>query len=331
MQSAGTSAPFWSESRPKQLASLRIGMCNIPCTENREGQLAKASLHGAAYVYHSLMGRACTFILVLGRMPAGTCLLCVLPRNSSNCRCSPCHYGAPEFQPQVPSQALGAPSRVINSECRQPPAPACSSLRAPAWLQSQPNLFFRARLQISPLQKGHHAFNQPCESARRTPLASQESRSPAFFTGAQELQRARDLLFARKVRLVYPRSPIQQATAAPGQASGGGACPASGLALSHVGSRRALKMTRSDQPQTAPQEASPPPHCTAELIFYAQTQRDRSEPVKVLGEYVCDFTRPDWEHRWMEWNSGLNAYLHLFLCKEHARKLGLIAAPGPSG
>jgi hypothetical protein len=93
-------------------------------------------------------------------------------------------------------------------------------------------------------------------------------------------------------------------------------------------------MTRPDQsrpaaPQMATREASPHPPCTAELIFYAQTQRDRSAPVKVLGEYVCDFTRPDWDHRWMEWNSRLNPYLHLFLCKEHAKKLGLIAAVDP--
>lgn len=88
-------------------------------------------------------------------------------------------------------------------------------------------------------------------------------------------------------------------------------------------------MTRENQSRqaaspAASQEASSRPHCSAELIFYAQTQRSRSEPVKVLGEYACDFTRPDWEHRWMEWNSRLNPYLHLFLCQEHAQKLGLI-------
>lgn len=84
--------------------------------------------------------------------------------------------------------------------------------------------------------------------------------------------------------------------------------------------------SREAVPQVASQETSAQPHCSAELIFYAQTQKNRSEPVKVLGEYACDFTRPDWEHRWMEWNSRLNPYLHLFLCKEHAQKLGLISS-----
>jgi hypothetical protein len=45
--------------------------------------------------------------------------------------------------------------------------------------------------------------------------------------------------------------------------------------------------------------------------------------VQVLGDYACDFRRPDWAHRWADWNSGRNSYLNLFLCAKHARELGL--------
>ena len=83
---------------------------------------------------------------------------------------------------------------------------------------------------------------------------------------------------------------------------------------------------RAQTGAAASKDAALPSSCKAELIFYAQAQRDRSKPVKVLGDYACDFTRPDWEHRWKEWNSRLNPYLHLFLCADHARELGL----GPS-
>jgi hypothetical protein len=64
--------------------------------------------------------------------------------------------------------------------------------------------------------------------------------------------------------------------------------------------------------------------CRADFIFYAQSRATNSRPVKVLDEYACDFRRPDWEHRWTEWNAHQNPYLHLFLCSDHARKLGLI-------
>jgi hypothetical protein len=64
--------------------------------------------------------------------------------------------------------------------------------------------------------------------------------------------------------------------------------------------------------------------CRAELIFYAQSRSTNSRPVKVLDEYTCDCRRADWEHRWTEWNAHQNPYLHLFLCVEHARKLGLV-------
>jgi len=85
-------------------------------------------------------------------------------------------------------------------------------------------------------------------------------------------------------------------------------------------------MSASNQsPQAVPEDVSFHQNCRAELIFYAQTRTDRLEPVKVLGEYPCDYTKPDWDHRWTEWNSRLNPYLHLFVCREHARKLGLIA------
>lgn len=64
--------------------------------------------------------------------------------------------------------------------------------------------------------------------------------------------------------------------------------------------------------------------CRAELIFYARTPHDELRPVGVLGEYTCDYRRPDWDHRWVEWNSRQNPYLNLFLCTNHARELGLI-------
>jgi hypothetical protein len=64
--------------------------------------------------------------------------------------------------------------------------------------------------------------------------------------------------------------------------------------------------------------------CRAELIFYAQSRSTNSRPVKVLDDYTCDFRRTDWEHRWAEWQAHKNPYLHLFLCAEHARKLGLM-------
>jgi hypothetical protein len=64
--------------------------------------------------------------------------------------------------------------------------------------------------------------------------------------------------------------------------------------------------------------------CRAELIFYARDSSGAARPVDILGEYACDFRRPDWEHRWSEWNSRQNPYLHLFLCAKHARALGLI-------
>jgi len=64
--------------------------------------------------------------------------------------------------------------------------------------------------------------------------------------------------------------------------------------------------------------------CRAELIFYARTASGTAPPVAILGQYACDYRRPDWEHRWTEWNSGQNPYLHLFLCSNHARAFGLI-------
>jgi hypothetical protein len=46
--------------------------------------------------------------------------------------------------------------------------------------------------------------------------------------------------------------------------------------------------------------------------------------VEVLGDYACDFRRPDWAHRWSDWNFGQNPYLNLFLCAKHAREFGLM-------
>jgi hypothetical protein len=55
---------------------------------------------------------------------------------------------------------------------------------------------------------------------------------PAPDPGAQRLSGVRAWLSARKVDPVSPGSPNQQAAAAPGQASGGGACPALGFSPS---------------------------------------------------------------------------------------------------
>lgn len=84
-------------------------------------------------------------------------------------------------------------------------------------------------------------------------------------------------------------------------------------------------MSQSEQTKNAASEdASVKRECQAEFIFYAQTHANRSKPVKILGEYGCDYRRPDWEHRWKTWDSRQDPYLHLFLCKEHATKLGLM-------
>lgn len=70
--------------------------------------------------------------------------------------------------------------------------------------------------------------------------------------------------------------------------------------------------------------ATPAIACEAELIFDPETRARGAEPIKVLGRYTCDCRRPDWEQRWRDWNSRQNPYLNLFLCTNHARKLGLI-------
>jgi hypothetical protein len=64
--------------------------------------------------------------------------------------------------------------------------------------------------------------------------------------------------------------------------------------------------------------------CQADFIFDARSRDSQSRPIKVLSECMCDFRRPDWESRWSDWHSGRNPYLNLFLCEEHARKLGLL-------
>ena len=73
-----------------------------------------------------------------------------------------------------------------------------------------------------------------------------------------------------------------------------------------------------------PEEASVKPDCRAEFIFYAQTRTGKAQPVKILGDYGCDCRRPDWDHRWKTWEARQDPYLHLFLCREHARELGLM-------
>jgi hypothetical protein len=76
--------------------------------------------------------------------------------------------------------------------------------------------------------------------------------------------------------------------------------------------------------KTSEEISSPAPACKAQFVFYAQSRATNSRPVKLLDEYTCDFRRPDWQHRWTEWNAHQNPYLHLFLCGEHAKKLGLM-------
>jgi hypothetical protein len=64
--------------------------------------------------------------------------------------------------------------------------------------------------------------------------------------------------------------------------------------------------------------------CRADFIFDARARGNGSRPIKVLSECMCDFRRSDWESRWNDWNSRRNPYLNLFLCADHARKLGLM-------
>jgi hypothetical protein len=71
------------------------------------------------------------------------------------------------------------------------------------------------------------------------------------------------------------------------------------------------------------EQAAPGTECRAQFIFYARNQSSALRSVQVLGDYACDFRRPDWAHRWADWNSGRNSYLNLFLCAKHARELGL--------
>jgi hypothetical protein len=73
-------------------------------------------------------------------------------------------------------------------------------------------------------------------------------------------------------------------------------------------------------------EESAPQHlgCRAAFIFDTRARNKKSRPIKVLSECICDFRRPDWEGRWNDWSSGRDPYLNLFLCEEHARKLGLL-------
>ena len=77
--------------------------------------------------------------------------------------------------------------------------------------------------------------------------------------------------------------------------------------------------------KVAEEDTSAGAECRAELIFYARISSGAAPPVAILGQYACDYRRPDWKHRWTEWNSGQNPYLHLLLCSNHARALGLIS------
>jgi hypothetical protein len=64
--------------------------------------------------------------------------------------------------------------------------------------------------------------------------------------------------------------------------------------------------------------------CRAEFIFDVRTRANNTRPIKVMSDCLCDFRRADWDSRWSDWNSRRNPYLNLFLCGEHARKLGLM-------
>jgi hypothetical protein len=66
------------------------------------------------------------------------------------------------------------------------------------------------------------------------------------------------------------------------------------------------------------------PLCKAELIFYAPTRGNKVRQAEIFGDYACDFRRPDWAHRWTDWDSGKNPFLNLFLCRNHAKELGLM-------
>jgi hypothetical protein len=61
-----------------------------------------------------------------------------------------------------------------------------------------------------------------------------------------------------------------------------------------------------------------------DIIFDVRSQKNSSHPIKVRSQWMCDFRRTDWESRWSDWSSGRNPYLNLFLCEEHARRLGLM-------
>ncbi len=90
------------------------------------------------------------------------------------------------------------------------------------------------------------------------------------------------------------------------------------------------EMNPLEQVKKAPAiDASLKQDCRAELIFYAKTRAAEPRPVKILGDYACDYRRPDWEHRWSEWCSCKNPYLNLFLCREHAAILGLLDGRPP--
>jgi hypothetical protein len=81
--------------------------------------------------------------------------------------------------------------------------------------------------------------------------------------------------------------------------------------------------SREQKTKEPSEEGSRTTECRADHIFYARTQTTEVSSVEVLGDYACDFRRPDWAHRWADWNSGQNRYLNLFLCSKHARELGL--------
>jgi len=64
--------------------------------------------------------------------------------------------------------------------------------------------------------------------------------------------------------------------------------------------------------------------CRAEFIFDVKRRAKTSKPIKVLSDCMCDYRRPDWESRWKDWKAHGSPYLNLFLCREHAQKLGLM-------
>ena len=69
---------------------------------------------------------------------------------------------------------------------------------------------------------------------------------------------------------------------------------------------------------------STPVTCRAQVVVYRVAGSNSCRKTQVLGNYVCDATRPDWEYRWAEWTERTGSFICLYLCTEHARQMALI-------